>query len=276
MRRGSKVILLALVGLMFAVGCDRQTPSPLGFWADYDPQTAMEDIATAEKEFEEWTRRLHAAEESVQMAAIEEFAQMMGSDAVGYYIYTEWAMNHLYGVWSPVRNERLYGHLLRLVAADARLEGEDRSYIPRILELMQHNRIGEMPEEVRMLDTAGVEWSFEDFRGRRVLVLMVDVSCVSCVDTIKRIESQKAIVGAQREGRLELVVVAVGQTPETLEPLEREHAPKGWRVMCASRSDIESAYFDLEAVPFITLLGAGGEIEMAMTRDVEALAERLK
>ncbi len=263
--------LLLTVGV--CGGCATTPRSPEGFWADYEPASLLESVDASEQMFVEWAGLLQGADRAVCERAIQEFVEIMVADPVGYHLWTEWANLHLYGLWSPVRNEEAFGMLLQRVWNDPRVPSENKQHIPRLEGILTHNGVGDKAEELAMYDAEGAVAKLSNLRGRRVVLVMVDTTCPSCVDTMQKIEQTEVIMEAAQRGEVALVAVAINQTPEGIATLTREKSPLGWHIYCASSGQLERSYYDSEASPMLFLLSHDGTVEVAMTRNAESLAE---
>ena len=269
-----KSILVALL-VTLCVACSGRVTSPLGWWDDFNPEVVMEDVTAAEKDFMEWSEALLVADTATQKLAVEEFVEALAKDEVCYYIYTEWAGNYLYGLASPVRNEYAFEQILRGIATDERFEMADRSFIPQLLEILTHNRVGDRAERLNMLTPEGEMVALSDFEGQRVLLLVVDTTCPSCVDMMKSVEQSREITRAAQYQELALVVVAMGQRPESIADFANSNTERGWQTFCTGRGDLERAYHDLDASPVLYLIGADGTVEVGMTRNLKEIEKML-
>jgi hypothetical protein len=268
---------LALVAcsLLLAVGvcggCANAHRSPEGFWADYDPSSILESVDSSEQMFLEWAELLLEADKESRSRATEEFVEVMVADPVGYHLWTEWVNHYLYGLWSPVRNEEAFEELLDRVWEDERVPAQNKEYIPRLKGLLGHNRVGTRAEDIEIYDAEGNGARLSDLRGRRVVLVVVDTTCPSCVDTMQSIEQNEVLMGAAQRGELALVAVAINQTPEGIVELTGEKSPLGWSIYCASSGEFERGFYDSEASPMIFLLSHEGVVEVAMTRNLESI-----
>lgn len=247
-----------------------------GFWADFGPTTLLDDVSGAEERFKEWCELLLGADSDAQRRAVGEFVEVMVADEVCYYVWSEWARMYLYGVWSPWRNTEAFGVLLERIAEDERVPAEGKDFVPRLQGLVAHNRVGEEAEEFTMYDTEAREYTLASFRGQRVLLLIVDTTCPSCVDTMQEVEKNGTIMEAVRGGEVALVAVAINQTPESVVQFAEEKRGTLWQIYCAAGGDLERSYYDTEAAPMLLLISHDGRVEVAMTRDVARLASKIK
>ncbi len=247
-----------------------------GYWADYGPTALLDDVEGAEMRFKEWCELLKSADAESQSGAVAEFVELMVADEVCYHVWSEWARIYLYGVWSPVRNDEAFGMLLQAIATDPRVPADGRDYVPRLMDVLAHNRVGDMAEDIRMYDAAAQERHLADFRGRRLLLLIIDVTCPSCVDTMQEIEDNRRVMGAAERGELAMVVVTINQTPESITPLVEDKKNTPWQIFCSSVGELDEAYYDTEAAPVMFLLSEEGRVEVGMTRDVEALERAIR
>ena len=262
---------IATLASVLLVACGGVGRSPLGYWADLSSEVVLADVSGSEERFVEWAELLTKSDSVVQKSAVEEFVDAISKDEICYYVYTEWAMNYLYGIWSPVRNEFAFEHILHRMATEEATAVYDKSHINHLLKILRHNRQGGFAEDFRMYDVDGNESNLSDLRGNNVLLLMVDTTCPSCVDFIKLVESQKGIMKASRRGELSLVVVAMSASKEMLADFAKLHEGSMWQIFSASRSDLDRAFYDVEASPMLFFLNPSGKIVVPMTRDVKAV-----
>lgn len=268
-------LALMACSLLLAVGvcggCANAHRSPEGFWADYDPSSILESVDSSEQMFLEWAELLLEADKESRSRATEEFVEVMVADPVGYHLWTEWVNHYLYGLWSPVRNEEAFEELLDRVWEDERVPAQNKEYIPRLKGLLGHNRVGAQAEDIEIYDAEGNGARLSDLRGRRVVLVVVDTTCPSCVDTMQSIEQNEVLMRASQRGELALVAVAINQTPEGIVELTGEKSPLGWSIYCASSGEFERSFYDSEASPMIFLLSHEGVVEVAMTRNLESI-----
>ncbi len=269
------LVIVALLGTLLMVACGGEKKSLAGYWEGFEPSSVYDNVDGAEAHFQEWVALLAEADTTAQKSAIEEFVTKVCSDEVCFYIYTEWAMGHLYGLWSPVRNEFAFGHLLRTLMANVEVVQDNDREFQRLLDIVGHNRVGEPVEDLRLSDVEGKESRLSDYRGERVLLLLADITCPTCMDIFTTIEAHKGIMESALRGEVTFVTVAVGQIPESIGEFAARHKGSAWNVHCALRSDLEGAYFDTNASPALFLIDREGRVEVAMTRDVEEIAEAI-
>lgn len=272
-------ILLSLATLVVAIGCGPQRgvkESLEGFWKEYQPTTLLDDVAAAEERFLEWGKLLLEADTVESRQAVDEFVELMTSDEVCYLVWSEWTRMHLYGVWSPLRNNEVFEMLLRKLQDDDRVAPEHKDFVPRLLNVVTHNQEGQMAQEFSFYDKDERRGELSDFRGQRVLLLLIDTTCPSCLDMMQEVEESRAIMEAAVQGDVSLVAISLGVTPEELQPLIVAKEGTPWQFYCSGRGTLESAYHDTEAAPILLLLSPEGRVEVAMTRDVKSVAERLK
>lgn len=269
-------ILLALIGVMVMCGGCRQTPSLEEYWSEVTPEWVMADVAAAESHFTEWTERLAKAPKEQQHRSVDSLVELMCKDEVCAYIYFEWSVNVLYGLWSPTRNEETFGYLLQRINEEPVLESIRSAETRRLGELLQHNRVGSSAKDFVLYDSCGNESTLGEIREEKpLLLLVVDITCPSCIDIIAEVESQQPIMEAAQRGEVRLLAVAVGSHPMQLESFAKEHEGSLWQVRGASRGALEGAYYDANASPCLWLIGEQGTVEVGITRQMEAISDCL-
>lgn len=278
-KRHTIATLAALALLLIGVtSCGSGAPKATleGFWDDFGPTTLLDDVEAAEQKLVAWGELLLEADSTAREASVGEFLEVMVADQVCYYVWSEWVMLHLYGVWSPVRNEEAVMMLLERVVADERIAPEDKAGIPELIGVLTHNRVGEAAQEFAMFDTQAAEYHLADFRGRRVLLLLIDTTCPSCVDTMQEIENSRGVMAASQRGELALVAVAINQNPQSVAHFAEQKSGTPWQIFCASGLEISRAHYDTQAAPVLFLLSPEGRVEVGMTRDVKSIENILK
>ena len=264
------LVVVLLVALFTACGGEKKTLN--GYWDGFVAEAVYDNVDGAQQQFRAWAELLAEADTTAQKNAIDDFVAKVCADEVCYYIYTEWAMGHLYGLWSPVRNEFAFEYLLRNLMANVSLAEDNREFAS-LLDILAHNRVGERAEEFKMFSPAGVESCLLDYRGQRVVMVLVDVTCPSCVDIMTQIEANKEIMTAAERGELTLLLVAVGQIPESIGEFAARYEGTLWQVRCATRGDVARAHYDTNASPALFVIDADGVIEVGMTRDVKRVEQ---
>ena len=267
--------LIALMLMLLLAACGGEKRTLVGYWDDFNAEAVYDNVDKAEEEFKEWSRLLLKVDTATQQSAIEDFVAKVCGDEVCYYIYTEWALAHLYGLWSPLRNEYAFEHLLRTLIDNVEHAKSNHREYARLLDILTHNRVGDEAEDFGMMSPEGEESMLSDLRGERVLFLLVDITCPSCVDIMERVEAEREIMALAERAELTLVAVAVGQVPENIGEFVARHEGSLWNIRCASRSDAENAYYDTTASPALYLIDAEGRIEVGMSRYPEQIAKGL-
>lgn len=236
----------------------------------------MEDFVGAEERFVLWSELLLEADTVECRKAVGEFVELMAADEVCFYIWNEWAQLYLYGVWSPTRNDMAFEMLLRSVQADPRVADIDKEYVPRLLGILDHNQVGEMAQDFPFYDKDERRGELSDFRGRNVLLLLIDTTCPSCLDVMQEIEQSRVIMEAVADGRVEMVAISLGVIPSSLQELIEEKEGTPWRIYSTGRNTLEEAHYDTSAAPIFLLLAPDGSVEVSMTRDVKLVESRLR
>ncbi|MBO7300683.1 MAG: DUF5106 domain-containing protein [Tidjanibacter sp.] len=267
------IITLAFVLLLTACGGEKRRV--VGYWDDFNAEAVLDNVTEAEADFREWCELLLKVDSLTQQSAIEELVAKVCVDEVCFYVYTEWAMSHLYGLWSPLRNEYAFEHLLRTLLANVDAAQDNSREFARLLDILTHNRVGEEALDFDMFSPEGERGKLSDYRGERVVLLLVDITCPSCVDIMASVEAQREIMALAERGELTLVAVAVGQVPENIDEFVARHEGSLWNIHCALRNDVESAYYDTTASPALYLIDAEGRMEVGMSRYPELIVKGL-
>ena len=268
--------LVLLASLLGPVGCTSSEVSLDGYWDGLSLESVVADVEVAEQRFCKWIELIAKAEPQTQDDSIEALVEVLESDRVLSLVVGEWATNYLYGVGSSLRNQPIYRKWLTALDKSEAIPDEDKSYVGQHLGYINHNDVGQRIEEFTMNNREGESVAISDHIARPTLLLMVDTTCPSCVDMMQSVEECEPLRRALQRGALEWVLVAVGQTPESIVPLYDEKSPLGWSIFCASRGGLEESCFDTLAAPAMWLIDEQGVVVVPMTRDVAHLAKELK
>lgn len=267
------ILLASLVGL---VGCISSEVSLDGYWDGLSLESVVADVEVAEQRFCKWTELVAKAEPQAQDASIEALVEVLESDRVLSLVVGEWATNYLYGIGSPQRNQLIYRKWLMALDRSESIPEEDKSYVGQHLGYINHNDAGQRVEEFALTNRWGESVAIGDYLARPTLLLMIDTTCPSCVDMMQSVEECEPLRKAQQKGVLEWVLVAMGQSPESIAPLDDQKSPLGWSVFSAPRGLLEECHFDTSASPAMWLLDERGVVVVPMTRNVVRLADALK
>ena len=174
--------------------CACTTPSPVGYWDDYDfsSQKSLQPIDKVEQRFGDWIAILEKNDTATAAACIREFLDAAKADTVSYYVFSDFFMAALYPLESPYRNAELLRVYLRKAIADSialsylRFDEEDmlrKSYL---------NQPGGRVEDGGMLLADGSEATVLGLAGeagRTLMLLVGQAGCRSCLERMKELEA---------------------------------------------------------------------------------------
>lgn len=270
-----KQLFALLCSALVLVGCTSRQRSLDGYWAEWNPSSIMEDVAGAEEKFERWTKLLAKSEQEAVERSVEEFFAAITTDEVALYVGWEWTLSNLYGLGSTARNEVAARHFVELVATSEACPADLREEAAGLLRILSHNRRGERVCDIHIFDSHGSATTLLNEVDRPTLLMVIDTTCPSCVDTMDSVEECKEVWNASLKGELDLLVISLGQSPEEVGKLA-ESRPSPWRLFCAPFVALDEAHFDTTASPFVLLLDGDGAVEVDITRSIDEVATALK
>lgn len=178
-----KRIIPILAILLFLGGC-RQ----LGL-IDYWEENGIDysDVDAARDRFAEFAELACASDPEEASAALDILFDKLKDDEVAYYLYTDWMGSAFYNPLSPCRNPELYAKAAERVASDGILSQGESFIFTKRSEWSRNNMKG-TPAVV-----PGVRLD-----GRRTLVLIIDLSCPSCIEALQRMADDPEWADARR------------------------------------------------------------------------------
>lgn len=164
------VILAALASLL--TGC-RSTGV-----ADYWVRNSIDysDVQAAQDRFATFAELAVRAEEAEAGAALDRLFDKLLDDEVAYYLYTDWMDAAFYNPLSPCRNAFLYRKAVERMVSDGIISMNEYEFSQRKLKWINYNREGSVAT------VPGV-----DLDGRRTLVLLLDLDCPTCMESLNKI-----------------------------------------------------------------------------------------
>lgn len=226
MNRFTIILLLSLASLS---GCQRGGVS--GYWSENG--IGYDDYDAAQDRFAVFAEKAVAAGPDEAYDEIDVLFDSLKTDEVAYYIYTDWIDAAFYNPLSPCRNADLYGKAVERILSDGILSGRETDSFTRHLDWIQYNRVGDdayLPEVA--LD------------GHRTLVLVLDLSCPSCRESLSRMADSPEWTDVRR------VAIGFGYGPHPDVPGWEYHYP-----------ETASSVFDPAITPVYFVVSADGKVE---------------
>lgn len=231
-----RAIPLLLAGILtLAASC--RSNSVKTFWDDVDLSVTESNYRQMEDIFVRFSEKAVKAPVEDAAAAINKLFDRIASDEISYYVYSDWMKSSFYSILSPCRNSELFGIAVERIEKDGIL---DESTIERLSSLNKYLSLN-LPGEKCSLPEGAVQPG-----GGKTLYLVVDVSCPSCTEALKKLGNSKKC-----DKRIALCFGGYS-------------APKadGWE-FCFPE-DI-SDYFDLESTPVWFMVDADGTVLQSYT-----------
>ena len=231
---------LALTAVL-AVSCG--TPSVKGYWSRHTPD--ITDIRAAEDEFAAFAELAAKADEQDARAEIDRLFDLLKSDEVAYYVYTDWVVTAFYSSASPCRSCPLFVYSMQRVLSDGIVDGYDAELYSRFVTACRTNHIGDRLTLPSIFDRTGKQITFES--GQPTLFLVVDLSCHSCISALESLKDK------HQEARHIALCRGHGRFPEI----------DGWEYYFAEDTD---SVYDISAAPFYFISDEDGVITETYTR----------
>ena len=229
MRYAVKILLcLALLN-----GC--QASGIRGYWNDVP--LLEKDIRVSEDRFADFAELAVASSQNDALAALDLLFDRLRRDSVAYYVYSEWMNGAFYNIFSPCRNATLYSKAVERIVTDAVLPTDECEPFLQRQRWIGYN----LPAERAIVPGR------PSFTGR-TLVLVLDLSCPSCLKTLEKFLTAPEWAGVKH--------LAVCFGPGALP------SDSGWDVIYDSNS---AAVFDPQLTPIYFVVAADGTVEQGYT-----------
>lgn len=198
---------------------------------------AYDDIRAAQRRFAVFAEQAAAAPEKDAEAAIDGLFDMLQTDTVAYYIYSEWMTVAFYSPFSPCRNSVLFAKVAGRLISDGIYSEYDCFPLRLKLEWMSFN----LPGEKAVVPSVNLD-------GRRTLVLVLDQGCPSCRAHLGELSS------APEWGDVRRVALCIGSGPSPDVP--------GWEYFFPEEP---AAFFDPEQTPVYYVVSPDSLVEIPYT-----------
>jgi hypothetical protein len=228
----SNFLVIACAACLF-LGCSKGTLSD--FWKGVP--LLEEDISVSEDRFADFAELAVAAPEKEAKAALDVLFDRLLSDEVAYYVYSEWMNGAFYSVFSPCRNAGLYSYSVGRMEKDGFFnEDELRPYQMRSKWININTRGDDAV-------VPGVS-----LNGERTLVLVMDMSCPSCLKAIENLSQDEEWEGVRK--------IAIGLGYGQVSPSE------GWEIYTP---DDANNIYDIRLSPVYYVVSPEGKVELSYT-----------
>jgi len=228
-----RIAALSLVLALFA-GC--QGKDLRSYW---DNVPLLEDnVRESEDRFAEFAELAVKAPQEEAAAALDNLFDRLKENEVAYFVYSDWMSAAFYNPYSPCRNYFLFNRAVDRIFSDGIISEGDCPYLLQQREWMSYNLEGAKAV------VPGVEPG-----GERTLVLVLNLSCPSCRESIEKMDKDRQ----WQDVRKVAVCLGFGPVPENPDwetVVRPEHAP-----------DI----FDIDMSPFYFVVGKDGTVETTYT-----------
>lgn len=229
MRRWTAILLLATL----LSGC--REGDIRDYWNVYGIDYT--DVEAAQDRFAIFAEKAVAAPQADALDAIDILFDKLKEDEVAYYLYTGWVDGAFYTPLSPCRNAALYAKAVERMTTDGILSPSACApYIQRS-RWIEYNREGAQ---------ATIPGFVPD--GRRMLVLVLDMSCPTCREALT------ALAAAPEWADILRVAVCCGYGPQPDVP--------GWDYLFPENA---ADVFDPQMTPVYFVVSAEGTVETSYT-----------
>lgn len=195
------------------------------------------DIKAAQKRFTAFAVQAAAAPVQDAEAAIDGLFDMLQTDTVAYYIYSEWMTVTFYSPFSDCRSPALFAKVAQRLRSDGIYSEYDCFPLSLKSEWMSFN----LPGERATVPSVTLD-------GRRTLVLVLDQGCPSCRAHLGELVSRPEWKDVRR------VALCIGSGPAPEVP--------GWEYFFPQEP---SAFFDPEQTPLYYVVSSDSLVEIPYT-----------
>lgn len=231
------------------------------YWDRHDFQTlaAFDDIDAAEDKFDRYVKLLNKVPKEVAATELMEFMDSAAQNEVAYMVWASWFEPYLHSLESPYRNNTLFEVWLDRVLEDDILDDYTKDRLQKTKDVMKLNVPGRLAADVALIDSGGGEFRISDLKGQRVLLMLLDADCPSCMDYLK---DNLAEYGKKN---IRLVAILVNGSAYHIEYI-RSHLPEEvlerWTLAwCPGREIEKGMIYDLTLVPSRILLDEDNIVE---------------
>jgi len=177
---------LSWVTVLLTVVCSCISPIQelSSYWDGHDFQTldAFDDIDAAEDKFDRYIKLLNKVPKEAAATELMEFMDSAAQNEVAYMVWASWFEPYLHSLESPYRNDTLFEVWLNRVLEDDILDDYTKERLQKTKNVLKRNVAGRLAADVVLIDSEGVEFRISDLKGQRVLLMLLDADCPSCLD----------------------------------------------------------------------------------------------
>lgn len=167
-----KKTVIFLVSALFLAACQGQGLA--NYWNEEGIDYS--DVQAAQDRFATFAELAVRAEEAEAETALDRLFDKLLDDEVAYYLYTDWMDAAFYNPLSPCRNAFLYGKVVERMVSDGVIPMNEYEFSQRKLRWINYNREGSVATVPEV-----------DLDGRRTLVLLLDLDCPTCMESLNKI-----------------------------------------------------------------------------------------
>ena len=253
---------LVLVVAAFAAvsSCADPAQELCNYWNSHDFRSldSFDDIDAAQEKFYGYVGLLNEVPEDVATAQMTAFMDSAAKNEVAYMLWAEWFRACLHYMDSPYRNDALFEVFVDKALSDRILDDYELDYFSEIKSLFGKNKPGSFPEELRLADRSGKEYSLSDFRGMETLLVFLDADCPSCLDMLRENASSPGSGDCLR------LAVLVNGSPMHIDNISSrlpEEVLSEWTLLwCPDGMKEAARLYDLSYLPFRITLASDGRI----------------
>lgn len=232
MLRHVLALIFTAAALLSCQSGKKPAASVIDYWDRHDWHLD-EDLDITEERFADFAELAAAAPKEEAIAALGALLDSLkAKDEVAYYIYAGWVEGAFYHPLSPCRNYDLYSYAVDRIATDGVMSSDEFAPLLRRKHWMSLN----LPGEKAVIPEADPE-------GRNTLVLVVDLSCPTCRESLESL----AALPEWGETRHVAYCCGYGNIPDV----------PGWEYVRLQNPD---EWFDIQMTPFYYVTDPAGVV----------------
>lgn len=238
MRRVLTLLLTASVFLSCQSGKKPVGETLDGYWDRHEWHVTEGQVDKAEERFAAFAELAVAAPKEQGIAALGALLDTLkAKDEVDYYVYVGWVEGAFYNPLSPCRSFDLFSYAVSRYESDGILSPDECMPLQQKRRWMGIN----LPGEVAVYPEADPE-------GRSTLVLVIDLSCPSCRESLSRL----AALNEWADARHIAICLGYGNIPDV----------PGWEYRSLKNA---SEWFDIRMTPVYYIIDPAGVVIQTYT-----------
>lgn len=255
--------LVSVAAVLIALSsCADKAKELSAYWDGHDFASldGFDDIREAEDKFDGYLSLLTSVPSELAVENMKVFLDSAKRNEVGYMVWTGWFASALHAIDSPYRSDDLFKEWFAKVEEDKVLEGEYMlEELRQIRKLIDLNLVGDRPQDVKLTNYEGEEFTLSSMIEGKTLVLFVDANCPSCLESLKE--------NLKEYGRKKINLVAVlvnggrYHYENIIKQLPEDVVSRWNLVWCKDRKLERGELYDLSQLSFRMLVDAEGKIE---------------